>query len=137
MRLDGSPSTRKIARLVAQKNPMTRGLIDEIVLIDLVALLLSIATVSTVWYVVKKAFRADVGEPQFFLTFIAVIVPFVMFIYFGVAIINYDAAATSVGWPPALPLQGSLPPPIVGVVIFYIGQTIWLWLDWRKLWMPR
>jgi hypothetical protein len=115
---------------------LSTDLIDQIVFIDLAAVFLSIATVSIVWYVMKKA-SAEVGELQFFLTFVAVIVPFVMLTYFGVAIIKYDAAATSDGWPPALPLQGPLPPPIVGVAIFYIGQTIWLWLDWRKLWMPR
>jgi hypothetical protein len=33
------------------------------------------------------------------------------------------------GWPPALPLQGLLSPPIIGLVIFYVGQTLWLWVE--------
>ena len=45
---------------------MTPGLIDEIVFIDLLALFLAVATVETVWYVVKKAFPNEVGDVQFF-----------------------------------------------------------------------
>jgi hypothetical protein len=107
------------------------GLIDEIVLIDLVALFLSVATASIVWYVAKKIFPDEVGDVQFFLTFIVVIVPFVMLVYFGLAVINYDAMATWSGWPQVLPLS-PLSPLIVGTVVFYIGQTVWLWWGWRK-----
>jgi hypothetical protein len=112
---------------------LSSSLFDQIVAFDLVALFLSIATVLIIWYVAKKAFPTDVGDPRFFFTFVAVIVPFVMFTYFGLAIINYDAIATRIGWSPILPLQSALPPPLVGALVFYIGQTIWLWWDWRKL----
>jgi tungstate transport system substrate-binding protein len=110
-------------------------LFGEIVLIDLLALFLSIATVSIVWYVVKKAFPGEVGELQFFGTFIFVIVPFVMLVCFGLALLNYDAIAARAGWPPILPLS-SLSPPIIGAVAVYVGQTVWLWWDWRKLRIP-
>src|SRR5262249_25519923 len=70
--------------------------VDEIVLIDLVALFLAVATVEIIWYGLKKAFPHEVRDFRFFLTFAVVIVPFVMLIYFGLAIINYDAMAT---WP--------------------------------------
>jgi hypothetical protein len=80
------------------------------VLIDVLALFLAVATVSILWYVVKKIFPDEVRDLQFFLTFIVVIVPFVMLIYFGLAVIHYDAVAKSVGWPLALPLTDSLPP---------------------------
>jgi hypothetical protein len=113
------------------------GLIDEIVLIDLVTMVLSVATVSILWYVVKKAFPDEVSDLQFFLTFILVGVPFVMLIYFGMAVINYDAFAASSGWPQLLPITSPFSPLIVGTVVFYIGQTVWLWLGWRKQWMPR
>jgi hypothetical protein len=63
---------------------MTPGLVDEIVMIDLLALFLSIATVEIVWYAAKKACPTEVGDLQFFLTFILVIVPFVMTIFFRV-----------------------------------------------------
>jgi len=111
---------------------MTPGLIDEIVFIDLLALFLAVATVETVWYVVKKAFPNEVGDVHFFAPFIFVVVPFVMLIYFGLALINYDAMATRSGWQPVLPLKGLLSPPIVGAVIFYVGQTALLWRSWRK-----
>jgi hypothetical protein len=107
-------------------------LFDEIGLIDLLALVVAIATVSILWYVVKKTFPDDVIDLQLFLTFIAVVVPFVMLIWLGLAVINYDAIAELSGWPPVLPLDSLFSPLIVGAVAFYIGQTMWLWWDWRK-----
>ncbi len=112
-------------------------LIDEIVLIDLLALFLAIATVSILWYVVKKAFPDDVKDLQFLLTFIIAVVPFVFLVWFGLAVINYDAIAALSGWPLVLPLDSPLSPPIVGALALYIGQTMWLWWDWRKLRKPR
>ena len=41
-------------------------LFDETVLIDLLALVVAIATVSILWHVVKKAFPDDVKDLQFF-----------------------------------------------------------------------
>jgi tungstate transport system substrate-binding protein len=112
-------------------------LFGEITLIDLLALLLSVGTVSVLWYVCKKAFPHDVKDLQFLLTFIAVVVPFVIVIYFGLAVVNYDAMAGRSGWPPVLPLDSLLSPLILGALAFYIGQTMWLWWDWRKLRIPR
>ena len=112
-------------------------LFNETVLIDLLALVASIATVYVLWYVVKKAFPDDVKDLQLFLTFIVVIVPFVMMVYFGLAVMNYDAIAALAGWPLVLPLDSLLLPLLVGAVAFYIGQTMWLWWDWRKLRIPR
>ena len=112
-------------------------LIDEIVLVDLLALFLSVVTVSILWYVVKKIFPDDVKDLQSFLTFIVTVVPFVMIICFGLAVINYDAMSGRSGWPPILPLSGLLSPLILGAAVFYIAQTVWLWLDWRKFQMPR
>jgi tungstate transport system substrate-binding protein len=112
-------------------------LFDEIGLIDLLALVVAIATVSTLWYVVKQVFPDDVKDLQLFLTFIIVIIPFVMILYFGLAVINYNAIAELSGWPPVLPLNSLLSPLIVGAVAFYIGQTMWLWWDWRKFRIPR
>ena len=106
-------------------------LFDEILLIDLLALVVAIATVSILWYVVIPD---EVKDFRFLLTFIFVVVPFVALVCFGLALINYDAIAAWAGWPPVLPLSSSiLSPPIIGVVAFYIGQTMWLWWDWRKL----
>ena len=110
---------------------------DEIVLIDLLALVVAIASVSMLWYVVKKAFPDDAKGLRLFLIFIVVIVPFVMSVYFGLAVINYDAIAARSGWRLVLPLDGLWSPLIVGAVVVYIGQTMWLWWDWRKLRIPR
>jgi uncharacterized membrane protein YbhN (UPF0104 family) len=101
------------------------------------ALVLSVGTVSILWYVVKKAFPDDVKDLQFLLTFIVVVVPFIIIIYFGLAVINYDAIAGRSGWPLILPLDSRLSLLIVGALAFYIGQTMWLWWDWRKLRKPR
>jgi len=101
------------------------------------ALVAAIATVFILWYVVKKALPDEVKDLQVFLTFIAVVVPFVILIWFGLAAINYDAIAALAGWPLILPLGRPLSPTILGVVALYIGQTIWLWWDWRKLRIPR
>ena len=112
-------------------------LFDELVVINLLALVVSIATVSILWYVVKKAFPDEVKDLQFLLTFIAVVVPFVLIIWFGLALINYDVIAALAGWPLILPLDRPLSPQILGAVAFYIGLTMWLWWDWRKLRIPR
>ena len=110
-----------------------RFLVDEIVVFAVLAFFLSIATVSFLWYVVKKIFPDEVKDIRFFLTFIIGIVPFVIIVYFGAAVINYNAIAIRLDWPEVLPLSGLLPPVIVGAAAFYIGQTMWLWWDWRKL----
>jgi hypothetical protein len=110
---------------------LSPGLVDEIVLVDLVALGLSIVTVSIVWYGIRRIFPDEVRDVPFFLTFIGVVVPFVMLIYFGLAVINYDAIATGTGWPPILPLS-ALSPLVVSAVVFYIGQIAWLWWSWRE-----
>jgi len=110
---------------------MTPGLV-EIILIDLVTLFLMVATVLILWYGVKKIFPGQTRDLQFFLTFIVVVVPFVMLIYFGLAVINYDAMTRSSGWEPVLPLKSPLSLPIIGLIVFYIGLTVWLWSSWRR-----
>jgi hypothetical protein len=112
-------------------------LIDEIVLVDVLAFFLSIATVSFLWYAPKKTFPDEVKDFQFLLTFIIAIVPFLILVYFGTALINYNAIAIRFDWPEVLPLSGLLPLAIVGATVFYIGQTVWLWWDWRTLQIPR
>jgi tungstate transport system substrate-binding protein len=112
-------------------------LFGEIVLIDLLALVVAIAAVSILWYVARKTFPDDVKDLEFFLTFIGVIVPFVMLICFGMAVVNYNAIAALAGWPLVLPLDSPLAPPIVVAAVFYIGQTVWLWWNWRNLRIPQ
>jgi len=111
--------------------------VAEIVLIDLLALVGAIATVSILWYVLKRSFPDEAKDLQFLLTFIIVAVPFVMLLCFGLATVNYDVTAGRYGWPLVLPLDSQLSPQVAGLVAFYIGQTMWLWWDWRKLQIPR
>ena len=111
---------------------MMAGIVDEIVIFDLLALCLAVVTVNIIWYVVKKAFPDEDRDLRFFSTFIIVIVRFVLTVCFGLAIINYDEMAIRSGSPPVFPLQGLLSPPIIGAVIFYVGQTLWLWSSWRN-----
>ena len=101
------------------------------------ALLLTVGTVSIIWYVAKRIFPDDVKDLQFLLSFIVAVIPFVMIIYFGLAVINYDAMADLSGWPLILPLERPSLPLVVAPAAFYIGLTMWLWWDWRKLRIPR
>jgi hypothetical protein len=58
--------------------------------------------------------------------------PFVMLIYFGLAVIICDNISVARGWPTALPLQLSSEE-FLAVAVPYIGLTVWLWLRWHKL----
>ena len=99
---------------------------SEQILIDLVTLFLTVATVWIVWYVVKAVFPDDVPHLPFFLTFVVVIIPFIIRITFGSAIIVNDAI-TAPPWPTLLPSKLSLRELLAAGVI-YIGLTAWLWL---------
>src|SRR5215471_17330642 len=104
--------------------------VSELILLCFVPLFLTVATVWILWHVLeKKDPDVDMGS---FLTFIVVIVPFVMFVCLGLAAIFYDEIATRSDSPTALPLN---PPShaIVAGTLIYIGQTVWLWSQWRKL----
>jgi hypothetical protein len=82
------------------------GVVAKLIFVGLVTLFLTIATVWIVWYVAKAL--EPVRHLRFFLTFIVVIIPFVILIYFGSAIIIYDEI-TAPPWPTALPLKKSPP----------------------------
>ena len=102
----------------------------ELILIGFVATFLTVATVWILWYLLEKIDR-EVIDIRSFLTFVVVVVPFVMIIYFGLDAVIDDAVATRGGWPTELPL--GLPPEIPALAVVYIGLTAWLWLRWRKL----
>jgi hypothetical protein len=101
-----------------------------ILLVDLLALFLSVATVSILWYVVKKAFPNEVRDLQFFLTFVVAIIPFVIFLYFGSALIIDDAIGAR-PWPMPMPVQLSRPE-VLAAADIYIGLTVWQWLRWNR-----
>src|SRR5262249_18918727 len=101
-----------------------RFLIDEIVLVDVLALFLSIATVSFLCYVLKKIFPISLKNFFFFLTLIILFFPFVTLFFLGGAVKNYNAIAIRLDRPEVLPLNALFPPVIVGAAAFYIGQTV-------------
>jgi hypothetical protein len=112
-------------------NPMT--LINapagtEIILLELVALFLTVATMWILLYAIE-AFT-----PDDFWIVILLIIPFVMLIYFGSAIIICSEMAARSG--PPLPLELSLRK-VVPMAVTYIGLTVWLWLRWHKLVVPQ
>ena len=87
-------------------------------------------TVATLWILLY----ADPNErsPRDLFVLIVVVMPFVMLIYFGLAVIICDNIGLARGWPTALPLQLSTAEALA-VAVTYIGLTVWLWLRWRKL----
>src|SRR5215469_5182250 len=90
------------------------------ILLCVVPLFLTVATVWILWQVLAKI-EPDV-DIRSFLTFIVVIVPFVLFVCLGVVALFHDETATWSGSPAVLPL---CPPShaLAAVAVPYIGQT--------------
>jgi hypothetical protein len=102
------------------------------ILLYLVALFPTVATLWCIWYVIERLFPNDIDD-QYFVLSIVVTIPFVMLIYFGLAVIIYDAISLGAGIT-ALPFEPSLSTMTPAVTILtYIGLSRWLWLRWRKL----
>jgi hypothetical protein len=105
--------------------------LPDIFLISLIALLLLVATVTTLWEILKKESPDQAKALDFFLIFAVVVVPFIMVIYFGLPVVVYEAtAALQSGWP-----RWSLNVPWqiqVGLVAVYFVVTTWLWFRWAK-----
>jgi hypothetical protein len=114
-------------------NPMTLANApagSEILLLELVALFLTAATVWSFLYAIKTLSPDEFEDPQFIWTVLFVIIPFVMLIYFGLAIIICNEITARSGRPTLLPLELSLRK-IVPATVTYIGLTLWVWLRWR------
>ena len=88
--------------------------------------------VATLWIILLYAGPKEGSSPQDLFVLIVVVVPFVMLIYFGLAVIICDNISLARGWPTAFPLQLSSEE-ILAAAVPYIGLTVWLWLRWRKL----
>ena len=99
----------------------------EIIFVYVAALFL---TVATLWVLLK--ITPGLRDTRSFLVLITVIVPFVMIIYFGFAVIIDDVIDHRNGWPPDLPLGSRWAEIFAGAVI-YTGLTLWLWWRTRKL----
>ena|SRR5215469_15661865 len=107
--------------------------VPELIILCFVPLFLTVATVWILWQALKKI--EPHANTRSFLTFIVVIVPFVMFVSLGLAAIFHDAIATWSGSPTVSPLNPPSHAMVAGTVI-YFGQTAWLWWSWRKQRMP-
>jgi hypothetical protein len=106
--------------------------ISELALFGFLPLFATAATVWFVWRLLETIDPEEVKSMQNFLTYIIVVVPFVMLFYFGLTILIYDRMmAASYGWH-LLPLPPSSLMFLAGAVI-YIGLSVWLWSHWRKL----
>ena len=92
-------------------------------------------TVATLWILLYADPNEGSSLQDFFVS-IGVLMPFVMVIYFGLAVIICDKISVGRGWPTALPLQLSSVEALA-VAVTYIGLTAWLWLRWRKLRIRR
>ena len=103
------------------------------ILLCVVPLFLTVATVWILWQALEKI------EPhagiRSFLAFIIVIVPFVMLVCLGVAVIFHDEIAKWSGSPTVSLLNPPSHAVVAGAAI-YISQTVWLWSSWRKRRMP-
>jgi hypothetical protein len=97
---------------------------SEIILLESVALFLTVATMWILLHAIKGF------TPDDFWIVILLIIPFAMLIYFGSAIIICREMAARSG--PLLPLELSLRK-VVPMTVTYIGLTMWLWLRWHKL----
>jgi hypothetical protein len=101
----------------------------ELIFFGFLPVFLIVATVWIVWHVLEKIDPNEVKHIQSFVTFIIVVVPFVMLFYGGLAILIYDQMMTASGsWRAVLlPLTES------PWAVINIGLTVWLWSHWRKL----
>ena len=87
-------------------------------------------TVATLWILSYATDPNEGSSPQDFFVLIIAVIPFVMLIYFGLAVIICDKISAARGWPPTLHPQLA---EVLAVAVTYSGLTVWLWLRWRKL----
>jgi hypothetical protein len=88
-------------------------------------------TVATLWIILLYADPNEGSSPQDFFVLIVAVMPFVMLVYFGLAVIICDNISLAHGWPTAFPLQLS-PAESLAAAVTYIGLTVWLWLRWNR-----
>jgi hypothetical protein len=110
--------------------------VAELTLFVFPPLVLTVATVWIIWHVLEKI--DGIIDTRSFLAFILVIIPLVMLIYGGLAIVIHNEFLTASGGLAYLPWA---PTPRVNVIlagaVIYIGLTAWLWWYWRELRIPR
>jgi hypothetical protein len=105
---------------------------SEIILLELVALFLTVASMRLFLSAIQKLTPDDFEDRQFFWIVVLVMIPFVMLVYFGLAIIICNEITARSGRPMTLPLELSLRK-VVPATVTYIGLAAWIWLRWHKL----
>jgi hypothetical protein len=104
--------------------------VPDIILLGLLAFLLFVVTITALWEIEKELNPARVKTLDLFLIFAVVFVPFTMLIYFGMAIVIYEAtAALQPNWPTWLSLSW---PILIVLAVIYFATMSWLWLRWYK-----
>ena len=99
------------------------------ILLYLVALFLTVATLWIIWYAIVSPKETGL---QSFLLQIIVVIPFVMLICFGLAFIISDTISIGAVWPTVMEEELSFSEGLV-VTVTYVALSGWLWLRWRKL----
>src|SRR5262249_23285148 len=107
--------------------------VSELILFGLLPLFVTVATVWILWRVLEKTDADEVIDIRSFLTFIVVVIPFVILVYGGLTVVIYNEMMGASGARTILPLAAPLSRAILGGAIVYIGLALWVWLRWHKL----
>jgi hypothetical protein len=90
-------------------------------------------TVATLWFFsyVNQTISPKQTDLRDFLVLIGVVVPFLMVIYFGFAILIYDTISLRATWLTADDTELTFSESLV-LAVTYVGLSGWLWLRWRR-----
>jgi hypothetical protein len=100
------------------------------ILLYLVALFLTVATLWPLSYL-TQTISPKQPDPQIFWLFIVVVIPFVMLIYFGLAILISDTISVGAAWLTADDDELTFSESLV-LAVSYVSISGWLWLRWRN-----
>ena len=100
------------------------------ILLYLVALFLTVATLSPLSHLTQTIFPKKAG-PQFVWVLIVVVLPFVMLFYFGLAFLIDDTISEGADHLTAREEELSFTEGMVAAVS-YVGLSGWLWMRWRN-----
>ena len=90
-------------------------------------------TLATLWFFsyVNQTISPEHTDSQSFWVFIVVVIPFLMVIYFGFAILISDTISLRAAWLTADDTELTFSESLV-LAVTYVGLSGWLWLRWRN-----
>ena len=90
-------------------------------------------TVATLWFSLyaDQTTNPEQTDLRSFLVFIVVVIPFLMVIYFGFAILISDTISLRAAWLTADDTELTFSESLV-LAVTYVGLSGWLWLRWRR-----